>query len=159
VTTLNHINVGLVAAGQYHSLCTNSLCTQLYSWGCDKTGQLGLGGTETLCRSTPTLVQFPAPGSHNVHHHVFQEIACGGSTSMALTIDHGLYTWGSKGLNGHEEYNNKDLRRPKKLDVDKILKENVDTDANDGTDMVYKIGGGITHSVLLVQRQANNNSS
>jgi alpha-tubulin suppressor-like RCC1 family protein len=122
VAALKDVHVGQVAAGYHHSMCLNLVGSQVYSWGREDYGQLGRGtAPEGSFTSTPTLVKFPALEYPKVY--LFMDIACGDFTSMALTIDHNLYTWGYEGTTGHQGYANKDVSLPKKLDVDTILKE------------------------------------
>jgi alpha-tubulin suppressor-like RCC1 family protein len=157
VAALKDINVGQVAAGMVHSMCLNLTGSQVYSWGREDYGQLGRGGKpKGSFTSTPTIVKFPALESPKVH--LFTDIACGDHTSMALTADHDLYTWGYESTTGHQ--NQKDVSLPKKLDVNERLKKkkNGDTDSNGSTAVVYKIGSGSQHSALLVKRYANNSS-
>ena len=155
VTALKHIDVGQVAAGMHHSMCLNLSGSQVYSWGRKDYGQLGHGGAKAAAgafSSTPTLVQFPALEGPKVH--LFTDIACGDHTSMALTVDHDLYTWGYEGTTGHGKFNGKDLTLPMKLNVNDSLKK-LD---NTSTAVVYKISCGGQHSALLVKRFADSSN-
>ncbi len=61
-------------------------CTQVYAWGRNEEGQLGLGDTTT--RRTPTIVDalWALP---------VQQLAAGDRHSAALTSNGFLFTWGA----------------------------------------------------------------
>ncbi|XP_050097648.1 probable E3 ubiquitin-protein ligase HERC4 isoform X1 [Anopheles aquasalis] len=74
-----------IAAGHYHCLAlTNS--GELYAWGSNAYGQLGLGMTNEKV-STPTLVQSLAGVP-------IAFIACGGNHSFAISKSGAIFGWG-----------------------------------------------------------------
>lgn len=74
-----------IASGQYHSLAlTNS--GDLYSWGSNAYGQLGLGNV-TEMNSTPTLIK-------SLTGIPIAFITCGGNHSFAVTKSGAVYGWG-----------------------------------------------------------------
>jgi alpha-tubulin suppressor-like RCC1 family protein len=132
--------------------------SQVYTWGRKDYGQLGHGEANRDADagefvSTPTLVKFPALDGPKVH--LFTDIACGDHTSMALTVDHDLYTWGFEATTGHAKYHNTDLGLPMKLNVNISLQKRDNT----STAVVYKIACGGQHAAVLVKRFAANNSN
>lgn len=76
-----------VAAGGAHSC--GILAGELYCWGANASGQLGLG--DTSGRSTPTLV------GGALANKTVTDITAGGSHTCALTSGDGLYCWGENG--------------------------------------------------------------
>jgi alpha-tubulin suppressor-like RCC1 family protein len=78
-------NAVAVAAGSYHSLALTNT-GQVYAWGYNSNGQLGLGNT-TL-QPTPTLI----PGLADI-----VGIAAGDTHSLAWTATGVLYAWGANG--------------------------------------------------------------
>jgi alpha-tubulin suppressor-like RCC1 family protein len=79
-------NAVAVAAGQNHSLALTN-AGQVYAWGANGSGQLGLGYTSTTS-PTPTLI----PGLTGI-----TGIAAGESHSLAWTATGELYAWGNNG--------------------------------------------------------------
>ena len=63
---------------------------ELYTWGNNDNGQLGLG-QDSDCADVPTRLNLPR--SNNADPVV--EIACGGSHSLALTTSGQIYSWGN----------------------------------------------------------------
>lgn len=149
-------NISKVAAGQHHSLALNLHGTELFSFGRSDYGQLGTGKKnygEYMTR--PALVHFPEKSSTgeatstscNINP-IIVDICCGDLHSIALTIEHDLYTWGfnETGATGHESKDDNDVYYPTLLSLDSI-----------GTDRIpycvpYEIAGGGQHSMLLVKR-------
>ncbi len=74
-----------ISAGESHSLAIGN-DGNLYSWGLNSDGELGLG--DTTSRSTPTLVPFPNGVSG------WKVIAAGSYFSLAIGNDGNLYGWG-----------------------------------------------------------------
>lgn len=75
-----------VAAGTYHSLAVN-IYGDLYAWGHNFAGQLGVGGTSTDKVSTPTKIT--SFGDVKITAIVASE-----NMSFAITEDKDLYGWG-----------------------------------------------------------------
>lgn len=80
-----------VAAGSVHNLALDS-SGKVWSWGEDRTGQLGRNATlegkpDLTTKSTPGLVDIPA-GVQII------AIAAGGRTSLAIDSDHNVWGWG-----------------------------------------------------------------
>jgi alpha-tubulin suppressor-like RCC1 family protein len=78
-------NAAAVAAGSNHSLALTTT-GQVYAWGANGSGQLGLG--HTTVQPTPTLI----PGLSDI-----AGIAAGDTHSLAWTTAGVLYAWGNNG--------------------------------------------------------------
>ncbi|XP_027135920.1 probable E3 ubiquitin-protein ligase HERC6 isoform X1 [Larimichthys crocea] len=89
------VDVVLMACGQDHCVvvCTSG---NVFSWGEDEDGQLGLPLNQLCNRDRPSRVPIPMPLP------VIQ-VACGNSHSLALTIGGDVFSWGSNshGQLGH----------------------------------------------------------
>ncbi|KAK9819719.1 hypothetical protein WJX72_001643 [[Myrmecia] bisecta] len=85
IKPLQGLFVQQVVCGRFHTLCVTAT-SQVFAWGNNLSGQLGLGDTQN--RRAPTLVDtlwaFPV-----------QQLAAGDSHSAALTSSGFLFTWGS----------------------------------------------------------------
>jgi alpha-tubulin suppressor-like RCC1 family protein len=136
----------------HNSLCLNLTGSEVYTWGRKDYGQLGHSeakGDFGEYTSTSTLVKFPALEGSKVH--LFTDIACGDHTSMALTVDHDLYTWGFDSTTGHGgRFNKEDLLRRRKL----IINDRLQPKGDASTAEVYEVSCGGQHSALLVKRFA-----
>ncbi|BDR54406.1 hypothetical protein KIMH_05170 [Bombiscardovia apis] len=88
ITTPNGVKFTQIATGGYgyHSLALGT-DGYAYSWGYNKSGQLGLG--DTTNRYTPTKIPLPAGVSR------FTSVQAGFAHSMALGDNGKVYTWGS----------------------------------------------------------------
>jgi alpha-tubulin suppressor-like RCC1 family protein len=80
-------NAVAVAAGQNHSLALANT-GEVYAWGANGSGQLGLGFASSTPSPTPTLI----PGLSGI-----VGIAAGESHSLAWTASGALYAWGNNG--------------------------------------------------------------
>ncbi|XP_033095328.1 ultraviolet-B receptor UVR8-like, partial [Anneissia japonica] len=82
----------LLASGQSHSAAV--VGEQLYSWGLDENGRLGLGNTQPNTSASPQCI-------HSLPYRVVA-VSCGKHHTVALT-DHGVFSWGSSqfGQLGH----------------------------------------------------------
>lgn len=80
-----------LACGLYHTIfgADNGL---LYSMGCNKYGQLGIGDREAENQSSPTLIAALMPDQSRAC--VVAQIACGLNHSLALTESGDVYAWG-----------------------------------------------------------------
>lgn len=87
---LADVKVMSIACGLLFSACVTEM-GQVWVWGCNDSGQLGLGSTPKQAL-TPTCLESLL--SENVI-----DIVCGESHTMALTRSGGVYGWG-KGLAG-----------------------------------------------------------
>ena len=104
--TSDGIGFSTVSCGWGHCLAVSRTTGQLYSWGLNSHGQLGLGDVQK--RTTPTQVVVNAEdqqsgGSTMV---LFEDCNAGDNNSVALTKDvRCLWAWGSKGRchNGNNE--------------------------------------------------------
>ena len=80
------MKVTAVSAGMYHS-CALSASGQLYTWGNNSKGQLGLGRNSDMVFS-PSLVEslagVPVAG-----------VACGGNHTLVVTRSGAVFAWGS----------------------------------------------------------------
>lgn len=79
--------------GRYSSYALNRLTNQLYTWGYNAFGQLGLGGTDTSNRPNPVLVS-----SSSLGNGIIQEIQISTYSSYAKVLinnsEQRIYTWG-----------------------------------------------------------------
>lgn len=86
VKSLGTIKVSTVYAGMYHSLALTA-GGQLYAWGSNGKGQLGVGATPNML-FTPTLVSslrgVPLAGA-----------TCGGNHSMVVSVSGAVFSFGS----------------------------------------------------------------
>ncbi len=80
-TTANNI-----AAGGYHSMASDT-AGDLYAWGLNGNGQLGLAPLDKTSESSPTLVDMPTGVSAT-------QLAAGLYHSLAVGSDGNLYAWG-----------------------------------------------------------------
>ncbi|XP_071960414.1 uncharacterized protein [Antedon mediterranea] len=82
----------LLASGQAHSAAV--VGEQLYAWGLDEHGRLGMGNTQQNTLTNPQCIQ-------SLPYRVVA-VSCGKHHTMALT-DHGVFSWGSSqfGQIGH----------------------------------------------------------
>ena len=72
---LTGIPVSFVSAGEGHFI-VQSVTGQLYTWGLNNFGQLGLG--DVASRVQPTLIS-------ELHHYVIKKVVCGAFHSLVLT--------------------------------------------------------------------------
>lgn len=80
---MHGIQVLSVACGLMHTI---ALCQEgVYSWGGNKYGQLGIGDYRN--RSRPFLLP-------DISSQLINSVACGNYHSLAITIDHKVYSWG-----------------------------------------------------------------
>ena len=64
----------------------------LYSWGNNGTGELGIGGADSNQHNTPSKGSMPADGTK------FTQISAGYYHSLAMGTDGNLYSWGDNSL-------------------------------------------------------------
>ncbi|XP_041645814.1 probable E3 ubiquitin-protein ligase HERC4 isoform X1 [Cheilinus undulatus] len=85
IKSLSDVPIAQVACGFWHSLAL-SRGGQLFSWGQNRFGQLGLGisGQNIF---TPQIIQ-------SLHGIPFSQIAAGGAHSFALTLSGAVFGWG-----------------------------------------------------------------
>ncbi|MCT8157985.1 RCC1 domain-containing protein, partial [Bifidobacterium polysaccharolyticum] len=79
------------SAGSGYSLALGS-DGNLYSWGNNGTGQLGIGGADSNQHNTPSKGSMPADGTK------FTQISAGYYHSLAMGTDGNLYSWGDNSL-------------------------------------------------------------
>ena len=84
----NSIDVVKVAAGYYHSLALTD-SGEVYSWGDNEYGQLGLG--DTTDRTSPKKVTQNVNDGSKV---VFADVKSSNGFSIGLSTQGDLYTWG-----------------------------------------------------------------
>jgi len=87
-----------ICCGYSHTLAVNQY-GQLYVWGHNESGQLGLG-----CENIPTIVRRPVL---NQSIQNVMKVSASHEHSMALTKMQELYTWGSSMLTGLGEHDNR----------------------------------------------------
>uniref|UniRef100_A0A3P9MXW6 HECT and RLD domain containing E3 ubiquitin protein ligase 4 n=1 Tax=Poecilia reticulata TaxID=8081 RepID=A0A3P9MXW6_POERE len=85
IKSLSDVQVAQVACGFWHSLAL-SRGGQIFSWGQNRYGQLGLGLTGQSI-STPQAVQ-------SLQAIPFAQLAAGGAHSFALTLSGAVFGWG-----------------------------------------------------------------
>ena len=79
------------SAGTDYSLALGS-DGNLYSWGNNGTGELGIGGADSNQHNTPSKGSMPADGTK------FTQISAGYYHSLAMGTDGNLYSWGDNSL-------------------------------------------------------------
>merc|ERR1719495_465174 len=131
IKSLGTIKVSAVAAGLYHSAALTA-GGQLYTWGANAKGQLGLGKNTDMVFS-PTLVEslasVPLAG-----------VACGGDHTLVVSRSGAVFAWGS---NNHGQLGLGDL-------TDRIWPTQVSTLRN----LKVLPGGvkaGLEHTVALTE--------
>jgi len=77
-------DIRYISAGQEHSLAITHT-GRLYAWGCNSTGQLGLGYATQIPQFTP----IPVPSMDSVQH-----VSGGAFHTLAITVDGRLFAWG-----------------------------------------------------------------
>ncbi|ETV69885.1 hypothetical protein, variant 2 [Aphanomyces astaci] len=95
----NLSGVTQIACGAAHSACVTR-GGQLWMWGKNSHGQLGLGHLTDLF--TPTLLGFFPPADNmtsSAATPAMQQVACGPEFTVALDQDGGVWSWGA-GLSG-----------------------------------------------------------
>ncbi|XP_054687033.1 probable E3 ubiquitin-protein ligase HERC4 isoform X3 [Grus americana] len=85
IKSLSEIQIVQVACGYYHSLAL-SKGSEVFSWGQNKYGQLGLG-YEYKKQSSPHLIK-------SLLGIPFAQIAAGGAHSFVLTLSGAIFGWG-----------------------------------------------------------------
>ncbi|GLC44604.1 hypothetical protein PLESTB_001324500 [Pleodorina starrii] len=91
VAALRHCRITTVAGGWRHTMAADS-AGNLYAWGWNKFGQLGLGDMDD--RSVPTRVATGALAGQQV-----ALLACGWRHTLCVTATGRVYSWG-RGVNG-----------------------------------------------------------
>uniref|UniRef100_A0A8C2JB23 HECT and RLD domain containing E3 ubiquitin protein ligase 4 n=1 Tax=Cyprinus carpio TaxID=7962 RepID=A0A8C2JB23_CYPCA len=86
VKSLSEVHIAQVACGYWHSLAL-AKGGQIFSWGQNKYGQLGLG-MQGAGVSSPQVVQ-------SLQGVPFAQISAGGSHSFGLTLSGAVFGWGS----------------------------------------------------------------
>ncbi|XP_051503790.1 probable E3 ubiquitin-protein ligase HERC4 isoform X3 [Myxocyprinus asiaticus] len=99
VKCLTEVHITQVACGYWHSLAL-ARGGQIFSWGQNKYGQLGLG-TQGACVSTPQVIQ-------SLQGVPFRQISAGGAHSFGLTLSGAVFGWGRNkfgqlGLNDNDD--------------------------------------------------------
>ncbi|XP_051779370.1 probable E3 ubiquitin-protein ligase HERC4 isoform X1 [Erpetoichthys calabaricus] len=85
IKSLSEIQIVQVACGYYHSLAL-SKASEIFSWGQNKYGQLGLG-MESKSQSSPQLIK-------SLLGIPFGQIAAGAAHGFALTLSGAIFGWG-----------------------------------------------------------------
>ncbi|XP_066549471.1 probable E3 ubiquitin-protein ligase HERC4 isoform X1 [Amia ocellicauda] len=85
IKSLSEVQIVQVSCGFWHSLAL-SKGSQIYSWGQNKYGQLGLGN-EYKNQSSPQLIR-------SLLGIPFAQISSGGAHSFALTLSGAVFGWG-----------------------------------------------------------------
>jgi hypothetical protein len=107
-----------VAAGKHHfAACTAESSNNVWTWGLNDKGQLGLG--DTITREYPTQVTLPRPIKYT---------ECGDKTTYAVTNDGEVYSWGlgENGQLGHTIKNNdNNINNNNDTNIQSIVAENI----------------------------------
>jgi alpha-tubulin suppressor-like RCC1 family protein len=82
--------VTVVSCGQYHSIALTSL-GQIFTWGSNQHGQLGLDSTDTLPTGNRRVWQ---PREVKLDGVFFADVSAGGYHTLALTNTGQLYVFG-----------------------------------------------------------------
>ncbi|XP_036192777.1 probable E3 ubiquitin-protein ligase HERC4 isoform X7 [Myotis myotis] len=85
IKCLSDIQIVQVACGYYHSLAL-SKASEVFSWGQNKYGQLGLG-TDCKKQASPQLIK-------SLTGIPFMQVAAGGAHSFVLTLSGAIFGWG-----------------------------------------------------------------
>ncbi|XP_023610395.1 probable E3 ubiquitin-protein ligase HERC4 isoform X2 [Myotis lucifugus] len=85
IKCLSDIQIVQVACGYYHSLAL-SKASEVFSWGQNKYGQLGLG-TDCKKQASPQLIK-------SLIGIPFMQVAAGGAHSFVLTLSGAIFGWG-----------------------------------------------------------------
>ncbi|KAJ3671634.1 hypothetical protein LUZ60_007713 [Juncus effusus] len=93
--TLNDHNISQISGGWRHTMALAS-DGNLYGWGWNKFGQLGIGDNDDRC--SPVQVKFP-------HQQKISQVTCGWRHTIALTESKNVFSWGrgTSGQLGHGE--------------------------------------------------------
>nr|CAB3252608.1 probable E3 ubiquitin-protein ligase HERC4 [Phallusia mammillata] len=106
IQSLGGIPFAQIAAGSWHSLAV-TVSGAVFGWGRNDNGQLGVGDCEN--RSAPVLLK-------SLRSQVIKHVASGSYHTAALTMDGGLFTFGSnkQGQLGHGKSSESSLN-PRKV--------------------------------------------
>ncbi|XP_004701437.1 probable E3 ubiquitin-protein ligase HERC4 [Echinops telfairi] len=85
IKSLSDIQIVQVACGYYHSLAL-SKASEVFSWGQNKYGQLGLG-LDCKKQASPQLIK-------SLLGIPFMQVAAGGAHSFVLTLSGAIFGWG-----------------------------------------------------------------
>uniref|UniRef100_K9INP7 Probable E3 ubiquitin-protein ligase HERC4 n=1 Tax=Desmodus rotundus TaxID=9430 RepID=K9INP7_DESRO len=85
IKSLSDIQIVQVACGYYHSLAL-SKASEVFSWGQNKYGQLGLG-IDCNKQASPQLIK-------SLTGIPFMQVAAGGAHSFVLTLSGAIFGWG-----------------------------------------------------------------
>ncbi|KAH9389619.1 putative E3 ubiquitin-protein ligase herc4, partial [Tyrophagus putrescentiae] len=88
IDSLSARNIVQISCGHFHS-CALSEAGEVFSWGCNRYAQLGLGSSEPSELGKPTIIKKLAT---NVSPVI--QVACGGNHNLALTKNGELWTFG-----------------------------------------------------------------
>ncbi|CAJ0560958.1 unnamed protein product, partial [Mesorhabditis spiculigera] len=72
-----------IACGGHHSAALSDR-GELFCWGLNSSGQLGIGST----------INQDTPRQSNLHHRVIKDVACGHNFTLALTENGEVFAWG-----------------------------------------------------------------
>lgn len=143
IPSLEDVRIVQIASGGYHSLALTDK-GELFSWGHGGHGQLGHCTIQN--QNVPRLVEALA-------EECIVYIACGGSSSAAVTDKGKLYMWGNArdcqlGVPGLPEV------QPTPIEVKFLM----DDDEELGLHHVLSVSVGASHAMCMVSRQAADES-
>eukprot|EP01122_Echinamoeba_exundans_P012017 TRINITY_DN4945_c0_g1_i1.p1 TRINITY_DN4945_c0_g1~~TRINITY_DN4945_c0_g1_i1.p1 ORF type:complete len:417 (-),score=24.99 TRINITY_DN4945_c0_g1_i1:9-1259(-) len=126
---ISNVSFRSVSAGAHHSAAVSD-SGQVYVWGSNAGGVLGLGHSAPDCVPTPTHLHLP---------HRCSAVSCGSYHTIALTEKGQIYVWGSGfgALGDDDDF----LETPTHLHV---------TDPASGSNVLFKaVSAGDLHSLAL----------
>ncbi|KAK1409850.1 hypothetical protein QVD17_36379 [Tagetes erecta] len=133
VSALKSKIVAVAAANKHTAVVSDS--GEIFTWGCNKEGQLGYGTSNSGSNYTPRLVEY-------LKGKVFIRVSAAKYHTVVLGADGEVFTWGHR------------LVTPRRVVVARIFKK------SEGTPLkfhrserlhVVSIAAGMTHSVALTQ--------
>jgi RCC1 and BTB domain-containing protein len=122
---LSDLNISVIKCGANHSLALTQ-SGEVYAWGWNHCGQIGLGDNNKYFKPTKVNV---------LNENKIKMISCGGCHSLALTESGCVYVWGDNEFGQLGIENIKSLNTPKILELKDIR--------------IDKISCGANHSLLL----------
>ncbi|KAJ0855009.1 putative regulator of chromosome condensation 1/beta-lactamase-inhibitor protein II [Helianthus annuus] len=131
VSSLKSKIVAVAAANKHTAVVSDS--GEVFTWGCNKEGQLGYGTSNSGSNYTPRLVEY-------LKGKVFIRVSAAKYHTMVLGADGEVFTWGHRLVN------------PRRVVVARLLKKSESTTLKFHRSErlhVVSIAAGMTHSIAL----------
>ncbi|VFQ61139.1 unnamed protein product [Cuscuta campestris] len=128
VNSLRSAVVAVAAANKHTAVVTDS--GEVFTWGCNKEGQLGYGTSNSASNYTPRVVEY-------LKGKFFTGVAAAKYHTIVLGSDGEVFTWGHR------------LVSPKRVIIGKNTKKVGSTSLKVHRKHVVAIAAGTTHSVAL----------